>query len=97
GHSVRTVDQCMEEAAKDVTVQTSLLEARRIVGSRGLFEQLGKRVHDNFDAQAFYSAKLLEQEQRHLKFQESPYSLEPHVKEAPGGLRDLQVLRWIGR
>src|SRR5262249_57442609 len=37
GHSVRTVGQCREEAEKDLTVQTSLLEARLIAGSRALF------------------------------------------------------------
>jgi len=45
--------------------------------------------------QAFFKAKRLEQEQRHTKFQDSPYSLEPNLKEAPGGLRDLQVILWI--
>jgi [protein-PII] uridylyltransferase len=97
GHSVRTVAECIDESAKDITVQTSLLEARRILGSRGLFEQLRARVREHFDAKAFFAAKQLEQEQRHLKYQESPFNLEPNVKEAPGGLRDLQVLIWIGR
>src|SRR3974377_1326119 len=49
------------------------------------------------DPQAFFKAKRFEQEQRHTKFQDSPYSLEPNLKEAPGGLRDLQVVLWIGR
>jgi len=97
GHSVRTVEECRDEAAKDVTVQTSLLEARLIAGSRTLFAQLYDRLHDGFDPQAFFKAKRLEQEQRHAKFQDSPYSLEPNLKEAPGGLRDLQVVLWVGR
>ncbi|HXC41603.1 MAG TPA: nucleotidyltransferase domain-containing protein, partial [Burkholderiales bacterium] len=97
GHSVRTVAECVEESSKDITVQTSLLEARLIVGSRRLFEQLRATLRDGFDAKAFFAAKQLEQEQRHLKYQESAFNLEPNVKEAPGGLRDLQVLRWIGR
>jgi len=97
GHSVRTVAECRDEAAKDVTVQTSLLEARLITGSRTLFTQLYDRVHDGFDPQAFFKAKRLEQEQRHAKFQDSPYSLEPNLKEAPGGLRDLQVVLWVAR
>ena len=97
GHSVRTVEECRDEAAKDVTVQTSLLEARLIAGSRTLFAQLYDRLHDGFDPQGFFKAKRLEQEQRHAKFQDSPYSLEPNLKEAPGGLRDLQVVLWVGR
>jgi [protein-PII] uridylyltransferase len=97
GHSVRSVEQCREEAAKDVTVQTSLLEARLIAGSRALFRALHDRLHRSFDAQAFFKAKRLEQEQRHAKYQDSPYSLEPNLKDAPGGLRDLQVILWVSR
>jgi [protein-PII] uridylyltransferase len=97
GHSVRTVEQCREEAARDVTVQTSLLEARLVAGSRALFGALRDRLHGTFDAQGFFKAKRLEQEQRHAKYQDSPYSLEPNLKEAPGGLRDLQVILWVSR
>ena len=97
GHSVRTVNECRDEAAKDVTVQTSLLEARWIAGSRTAFGSLYDRLHQGFDSPAFFKAKRLEQEQRHAKFQDSPYSLEPNLKEAPGGLRDLQVVLWVSR
>ena len=97
GHSVRTVEQCREEAGKDLTVQTSLLEARVIAGSRTLFREFDESLHAAFDAQAFFKAKRLEQEQRHAKYQDSPYSLEPNLKEAPGGLRDLQVILWVTR
>jgi len=97
GHSVRTPEQCDEEAAKDITVQTTLLEARLIAGSRSLYREFLAHTRRNFDARAFFKAKLLEQEQRHAKFQDSPYSLEPNLKEAPGGLRDVQVILWIAR
>ena len=97
GHSVRTVSECVAEAAKDVTVQTSLLEARLLIGSRALFSQFTDATARCFEAQSFFKAKRLEQEQRHAKYQDSPFSLEPNLKEAPGGLRDLQVIRWIGR
>ncbi|RKU03317.1 [protein-PII] uridylyltransferase [Burkholderia sp. Nafp2/4-1b] len=97
GSSVRTVAQCIEEASHDVTVQTSLLEARRIVGSTALFERFTVRYHEALDARAFFTAKVLEMRQRHAKFQDSPYSLEPNVKESPGGLRDLQTILWIAR
>src|SRR6185503_11116161 len=49
------------------------------------------------DPATFFKAKKLELEQRHAKHQDSPYSLEPNLKEAPGGLRDLQVIQWITR
>jgi [protein-PII] uridylyltransferase len=95
GHSVRTVEGCVEAAAADVTVRTTLLESRFLVGSRALFRQLERELV--FDPVAFFKAKKLEQEQRHAKHQDSPYSLEPNLKEAPGGLRDLQVIQWIAR
>ena len=95
GHSVRTVEGCVEAAAGDITIRTTLLEARFLVGSRALFQGLQKSMV--FDPVAFFKAKKLEQEQRHAKHQDSPYSLEPNLKEAPGGLRDLQVIQWITR
>jgi len=97
GHSVRTLAQCDEEAAKDLTVQTTLLEARLIAGQRALYRRLIAHNDSHFDPQTFFSAKRLEQEQRHARFQDTPYSLEPNVKEAPGGMRDLQTILWIAR
>src|SRR5713226_6935905 len=96
-HSVRTVAECAEEATKDVTVMTSLLEGRLLTGNRALFARFDRARRDCLDGQVFFKAKRLEQEQRHTKFQDSPYSLEPNLKEAPGGLRDLQVILWISR
>jgi [protein-PII] uridylyltransferase len=97
GSSVRSVSQCLEEAANDVTVRTSLLEARRICGNTALFESFAVRYHDALDPRAFFQAKVLEMRQRHAKFQDTPYSLEPNVKESPGGLRDLQLILWVTR
>jgi len=97
GHSVRTVEACIEAAAFDVTVHTTLLEARFLAGSRSLLRELGARLAQGGDPVTFYKAKKLEQEQRHAKFQDSPYALEPNLKESPGGLRDLQVIQWIAR
>jgi len=97
GHSVRTVEGCVEAAAGDITVRTTLLESRFLVGSRALFRKLTLELEAIADPVAFFKAKKLEQEQRHAKHQDSPYSLEPNLKEAPGGLRDLQVIQWIAR
>ncbi|SFU48560.1 UTP--GlnB (protein PII) uridylyltransferase, GlnD [Polaromonas sp. YR568] len=97
GSSVRTVSGCVEEAAKDVTVQTSLLEARLVAGAKKSFLQLQNRLAAVLDPQAFYVAKTLELRQRHNKFENTPYSLEPNCKESPGGLRDLQVILWVAR
>ncbi len=97
GSSVRTVGDCVEEAAKDVTVQTSLLEARLLAGSRTMFAALLAQLEGVLDPRAFFVAKTLEQRQRHNKFEDTPYSLEPNCKESPGGLRDLQVILWVAR
>jgi len=97
GHSVRTIGDCLEEARADVTVQTSLLEARLLAGSRSLHADLAAATSSAMDAAAFFKAKKLEQEQRHAKHMDAAYALEPNLKEAPGGLRDLQAIRWIAQ
>jgi [protein-PII] uridylyltransferase len=97
GSSVRTIEECAAEAARDVTVQTALLESRQITGPRKLFVALRERLGRDMDPRAFLRAKTLEMRQRHTKFAETPYSLEPNCKESPGGLRDLQVLLWVAR
>ncbi|MBI5717048.1 MAG: [protein-PII] uridylyltransferase [Burkholderiales bacterium] len=97
GSAVRSVEQCLAEAARDVTVQTSLLEARHICGSKRLFEQLRGALDHEMDARAFFTAKTLELRQRHVKYEGTPYALEPNCKESPGGLRDLQVVIWVAR
>ena len=97
GSSVRTVDECMAQAAADVTVRTSLLESRLLAGNAALFKRFDKRFHDQLDPQAFFIAKTLEMRQRHTKFENTPYSLEPNVKESPGGLRDLHVILWVAK
>jgi len=97
GHSVRTVEGCVEAAAGDITIRTTLLESRYLVGSKNLFRKLESELRKTGDPVSFFKAKKLEQEQRHAKHQDSPYSLEPNLKEAPGGLRDLQTIQWIAR
>jgi [protein-PII] uridylyltransferase len=95
GHSVRTIEECLALAAADVTVQTTLLEARLLAGKRDLFSRFVKRVRDALDPAAFLQAKLLEQQQRHMRYAET--NLEPNIKESAGGLRDLQTVLWIAR
>ena len=95
GHSIRTVDECLSESAADITVQTSLLEARIICGDEDLFAELQQRYAAAMDPQAFFHAKVLEMKQRHAKYEDTAFSLEPNCKESPGGLRDLQVILWM--
>ena len=96
-HSVRTVRECEDAAAADITVQTALLEARFLAGSRALYRDLNAAMAAALEAPAFFKHKRLEQEQRHAKHQDTPYALEPNLKEAPGGMRDLQTIQWIAR
>jgi [protein-PII] uridylyltransferase len=97
GSSVRNIDECLEESSKDVTVRTSLLEARFLSGNKKLFQEFLVRYDEALDPKAFFTEKVLELRQRHQKYQNTPYALEPNVKESPGGLRDIQVILWITR
>ena len=97
GSSVRSVSECLAEAEKDVTVQTSLLESRLITGDIRLFNRFQKKFRAALDPKAFFVAKTLELRQRHNKFENTPYSLEPNCKESPGGLRDLQIILWVAK
>ncbi len=97
GSAVRSVEECVEEARRDVTVQTALLEARFICGARRPFARFRSATAEALEIRAFLRAKTLEMRQRHVKFEGTPYALEPNCKESPGGLRDLQVVIWIAR
>jgi [protein-PII] uridylyltransferase len=97
GSSVRSISECVFLAGNDVTVQTALLEARYLCGSRRVFNDFRHAFDAAMDAKAFLRAKTLEMRQRHQKYEDTPYSLEPNCKESPGGLRDLQVVMWVAR
>ncbi len=97
GSSVRTVAECLAESAGDVTVQTSLLESRLVCGNAALFAEFQRQYRAQMNPQAFLVAKTLEMRQRHNKYENTPYSLEPNCKESPGGLRDLQMILWVAQ
>jgi len=97
GHSVRTVEQCLDISARDVTVQTNLLEARLICGARQRAAVFRELLASRLDPVLFCQAKQLEQQQRHTRYAETAHNLEPSIKESPGGLRDLQTILWIAR
>ena len=97
GSSVRTVAECVLEARGDQTVQTALLESRLVCGARKLCATFQRETAVLMDAKAFLRAKTLELQQRHTKYEDTPYALEPNCKESPGGLRDLQVVIWVAR
>ncbi|MFM9834702.1 MAG: [protein-PII] uridylyltransferase [Methylophilaceae bacterium] len=97
GHSVRNLNECVAEAKNDVTVQTNLLEARLLCGSQPQYQTFTQAVTQNLNPPLFLTAKLQEQDNRHAKFNDTAYSLEPNIKESPGGLRDLHTILWIAQ
>ncbi len=97
GHSVRTQDECISEASSDVTVQTNLLESRLLAGNKANYQQFVQAISALMQPTIFYAAKFKEQDNRHAKFNDTAYSLEPNIKESPGGLRDLHIIVWLAR
>ncbi len=97
GHSVRTIDQCVEEATNDVTIMTNLMESRHLAGARSLFEEMRKTTGPDriWPSGQFFSAKVQEQLQRYKKYGNTAYNLEPNIKSNPGGLRDIQMIDWV--
>lgn len=97
GSSVRSIAECLQEAAQDLTVQTAMLESRHICGSKALFTDFEQQFRSQLQPKSFVEGKLLEMRQRHAKYDFTPYSLEPNCKESPGGLRDLHTMLWLAK
>lgn len=99
GSSVRTVAQCAELAGGDVTVITNLMESRLLAGDATLYTALQDAIKPEriWPVDAFFRAKLAEQQARHAKYDDSAYKLEPNVKESPGGLRDIHTVAWVAK
>ncbi|MCZ6466207.1 MAG: [protein-PII] uridylyltransferase, partial [Alphaproteobacteria bacterium] len=100
GHATRSIDECMRLSKRDLTIRTSILEARYLWGEQNLFGEMKRRFDTEIVADTgpeFVDAKLAERDQRHHRMGDSRYVLEPNVKEGKGGLRDLQTLFWIAK
>jgi [protein-PII] uridylyltransferase len=100
GHATRSVDECIRQAKADMTIRTSILEARFLLGESKLFEELVARFDKNIvqgTASEFVTAKLAEREERHRRAGQSRYLVEPNVKDGKGGLRDLHTLFWMAK
>ena len=100
GHSVRSVDDAVRLARDDLTIRTSLLEARFLDGDRPLYVEQRRRFWEEVvpgTDRAFVAAKLAERDERHRQMGDSRYVVEPNVKGGKGGLRDLHTLFWIGK
>ena len=99
GHSVRTVKQCLQEAKADLTVATTLMEARLIDGPQSLFDKMCQAVAPQriWPSDMFFEEKRKEQIARHFRYDDTAYKLEPNVKGSPGGLRDIQMIGWVAK
>src|SRR4051812_37354152 len=100
GHSTRSVTECIRQSRSDMTIRTSVLEARLICGEGSLFEELETRFDNEVvkgTGPEFIAAKLAERDLRHSSKGPSRYQVEPNVKDGKGGLRDLQTLFWIAK
>ena len=100
GHSSRSIAEMIRMAKEDLTVRTALLEARYVWGDRAVYDEARNRFGEDVvkdSARTFVAQKLAEREERHKRMGDSRYVVEPNVKEAKGGLRDLHTLFWIGK
>jgi [protein-PII] uridylyltransferase len=100
GHATRSVDECIAEAGRDLTVRTSMIDARLLAGDPalfGLFENRFLLACTQAGAGNFIAAKQAERDARHHRYGETPFLVEPNIKEGRGGLRDLQTLYWMSR
>jgi len=97
GHSVRSMEESVAAAREDITILTNLLETRTIAGPDSLREALSTQVYsdDVKSDKDYFVAKREEQQQRHTKYGDTEYNLEPNVKGSPGALRDIQTIGWI--
>jgi [protein-PII] uridylyltransferase len=99
GHSVRTVEQCYEQAGQDLTVATTLIEARLLDGPQELFDEMQTAIAPDklWPPAEFFAEKRKEQIARHHRYGDTAYNLEPNVKGSPGGLRDIQMIGWVAK
>ncbi len=99
GHSVRTIDDCQRESLADISVATTLFEARLLAGPEPLFAGMRRALAPDrlWSSAEFFEAKVREQTERHHRYFDTAYNLEPNVKASPGGLRDVQTIGWVAK
>ncbi|GAA0856007.1 [protein-PII] uridylyltransferase [Aliiglaciecola litoralis] len=99
GQSVRTIKETIKLAKADITIATNLVEARLLTGSKDTYDVLQAKLSERsyWSSKDFFTAKYKEQKDRHAKFNDTSYNLEPNIKENPGCLRDIQSIGWVAK
>ena len=97
GISVRTIASCVEQATNDLTVATALIEARLITGNQHLARWPRRIVSQTWTDKTFFDAKMQEQAKRYAQHNHTESNLEPDIKNAPGGIRDINQIGWIAK
>jgi [protein-PII] uridylyltransferase len=98
GHATRSIAECLTEARADATIRTTLLDGRCLAGEEAMFVEFRRRFRAQcaeLGAADFIRVKQAERAARHRRYGDSPFLVEPNVKEGRGALRDLHFLHWI--
>ena len=95
--SVRTISDCVEQATNDLTVATALIESRLIIGNIHLTKWPRRIVSQTWTDKTFFDAKIAEQAHRYAQHNHTESNLEPDIKNAPGGIRDINQIGWIAK
>ncbi len=95
--SVRTISDCVEQATNDLTVATALIESRLIIGNIHLTKWPRRIVSQTWTDKTFFDAKMDEQAKRYAAHNDTESNLEPDIKNAPGGIRDINQIGWIAK
>ena len=99
GHSMRTIQECIELAGQDLSIRTAMMTSRFLAGSPNLFQDFHRRYFKEVVGRGvgrFIEQKMEERQREYVKFGQTIYLLEPNVKKSKGGLRDFHLLRWVG-
>lgn len=96
-HSTRSIEETLKFAKDNLSVYSNLLEARLLAGDKSVLLQLQKKISCNpcYTNKQFYEEKIKEQNNRHKRFNETAHILEPDIKNSPGALRDIHLLKWL--